>query len=80
MARQLPVQGAASHIYLACRDDRRAEAAKLDLETSTGKRVFSVVRMDLSDKQSVLSALTDLPRIYGLVMKAGGMGGPIREP
>ena len=75
VARQLAVQGAASRIYLACRDDRRAEVAKRDLETSTGKRVFSVVRIDLSDKQSVQSALTDLPALDGLVMNAGGMGG-----
>ena len=41
----------------------------------TGKRVFSVVRMDLSDKRSVQSALTDLPALHGVVMNAGGMGG-----
>jgi len=76
VARQLAVQGAASRIYLACRDDRRAEAAKKDLERSTGKLVFSVIRMDLSDKRSVRSALKDLPALDGLVMNAGGMGGP----
>jgi len=76
VARQLAVQGAASRIYLACRDDRRAQAAKLDLEKSTGKRVFTVVRMDLSDKESVRATLKELPSIDGLVMNAGGMGGP----
>lgn len=75
VARQLAVQGAASRIYLACRDSRRAEAAKQDLETSTGKRVFTVVRMDVSDRQSVRLAMTDLPALDGLVMNAGGMGG-----
>ena len=75
VARQLAVQGDASRIYLACRDERRAEAAKLDLETLTGKRVFTVIRMDLSDTPSVRAALEGLPALDGLVMNAGGMGG-----
>ena len=76
VARQLAVGGGYAKIYMACRDQRRAIAAKNDLERATGKKVFETVLMDVSDLACVLAALKSLDRpIDVLIMNAGGMGG-----
>jgi len=75
-ARQLALQDGTERIYLACRNKERAKAAKLSLEELTGKRIFEIVLMDVSNMDSVRSAVASLNEpIEALVMNAGGMGG-----
>jgi NAD(P)-dependent dehydrogenase (short-subunit alcohol dehydrogenase family) len=76
VARQLALRDDIGRIYLACRNPSRAQAAKAELEAATGRPVFDIVIMDVSDPESVRAAL---PAIDGpldaLVMNAGGSGG-----
>ena len=75
-ARQLALQDGIEKIYLGCRNEERAKAAKLWLEESTGKSIFEIVLMDVSNLDSVRSAVESLNEpIEALVMIAGGMGG-----
>ena len=75
-ARQLALMDETEKIYLACRNEARAKVAKLSLEESTGKSIFEIVLMDVSDINSVRSAVEGLSGpIDALVMNAGGMGG-----
>jgi NAD(P)-dependent dehydrogenase (short-subunit alcohol dehydrogenase family) len=79
VARQLAALETAERIYLACRNEERAAAAKADLEARTGKAIFEVVLMDVSDPSSVRAAIRSIRRpVDALVMNAGGIGG--REP
>ncbi|MFT5143122.1 MAG: NAD(P)-dependent dehydrogenase (short-subunit alcohol dehydrogenase family), partial [Thalassolituus oleivorans] len=76
-ARQLALQDGTEKVYLGCRSEAKAKAAKRSLEESTGKSIFEIVLMDVSDLSSVRSAVSSLDGpIDGLVMNAGGMGGP----
>ena len=77
VARQLAERDEFDTIYLACRNDAKAQAARADLERVTGKSVFTTVRMDVSDPDSVRSAidLIDTP-VRAVVLNAGGSGGP----
>ncbi len=76
MARLLALTGEYRRIYLACRNEQKAEAAKQSLEEATGKAVFQVVSMDVSDPASVRAALSSLDEgVDDLVMNAGGTGG-----
>jgi len=78
-ARQLAMIAGTEKIYLACRNKDRAKAAKKDLEETTGKSIFEIVIMDVSNPDSVRSAVKALDGpIDALVMNAGGMGG--KEP
>ena len=75
-ARQLAMINGTEKIYLACRNLTKAEEAKQSLEKSTGKSIFEVVIMDVSDVNSVRSAVAGLKEpIDALIMNAGGMGG-----
>ena len=75
-ARQLALQDGIEKLYLACRNEERAKAAKLSLEESTKRSVFEIVLMDVSNLDSVRSAVGSLSQpIDALVMNAGGMGG-----
>lgn len=75
-ARQLALQPGVQKIYLACRNESKAKAAKSSLEQSTGKSVFEVVLLDVSNLDSVKSAIESIQEpIDALVMNAGGMGG-----
>lgn len=75
-ARQLALQDGMQKIYLACRNEAKAEAAKADLEQVTGMRIFEIVRLDVSNLDSVRSALGQLPEaIDAVVLNAGGIGG-----
>jgi NAD(P)-dependent dehydrogenase (short-subunit alcohol dehydrogenase family) len=63
-------------IYLGCRNEEKAKAAKLELEESTGKSVFEIVLIDVSNLDAVKSAVKSLNEpIDALVMNAGGAGG-----
>ena len=76
VARQLALRPGAEKIYLACRNEQKAQAAKQELERETKKTIFEIVLMDASDVSTVRSAIKSLPGpIDGLVMNAGGAGG-----
>ena len=72
-ARQLASVKGIEKIYMGCRNQKKAEAAKKDLEKSTGKKIFEIVIMDTSDQDSVRKAVESLEAIDGLVMNAGGI-------
>jgi len=75
-ARQLAFVDGTEKIYLACRNPKKADAAKMDLERSTGRTIFEIVIMDVSDIKSVKSAVRSINQpIDALIMNAGGMGG-----
>lgn len=71
-ARQLAAVDGIEKIYLGCRNPARAAAAKLDLESETGKKIFEVVLIDTTDLQSVRKAVDTVDPIDALVMNAGG--------
>jgi NAD(P)-dependent dehydrogenase (short-subunit alcohol dehydrogenase family) len=76
IARQLATRAETAHIYLACRNHDRAAKAKGELEAETGRRIFDIVLMDLSDPRSVRAGVAGIDgSIDELVMNAGGMGG-----
>lgn len=75
-ARQLANQDGIEKILLGCRNLDKAKAAKLDLEQSTGKSIFEIILIDVSNLNSVRSAVELLnDPIEALVMNAGGAGG-----
>lgn len=61
-------------VYFACRSEAKARIAKEELERATGKSVFKVVFVDVSDVSGGRSAVQSLEPIDALVMNAGGMG------
>src|SRR5271166_3062970 len=76
IARQLASRPEIARIYLACRNQDRASAAKADLEAGTGRRIFDIVLMDVADPGSVRAGVAGIGgSIDALVMNAGGMGG-----
>ncbi len=76
IARQLATLPATARVYLACRNQDRAATAKVELEAETGRRIFDIVLMDVSDPRSVRAGLADIDgSVDALVMNAGGMGG-----
>ncbi|MBL4586138.1 MAG: SDR family NAD(P)-dependent oxidoreductase [Flavobacteriales bacterium] len=75
-ARQIALLSETEKVYLGCRNPQRAEAAKKELEATTGRNIFEIVKIDVSDLESVRTAVASLSEpIEGLVMNAGGMGG-----
>lgn len=75
-ARQLAMISGTEKIYLACRNHTKAQEAKQSLEKSTGKKFFEIILMDVSNPNSVKSAISSLKEpIDALIMNAGGMGG-----
>ena len=76
VARQLALSGQYGKIILACRNRSKADLAKKELQTATGKEIFAITVMDVSDPASVRTALAALEApIDDLVMNAGGSGG-----
>ena len=76
VARQMALRNGVERVYLACRNEAKAKVAKQELEQKTGKSVFKIVLMDVSDVSAVQSSLQTLQEpIDGLVMNAGGTGG-----
>ena len=76
IARQLASRPEIARIYLACRNRERATAAKAELEAKTGRRIFDIVLMDVSEPGSVRAGLAAIDgSIDAVVMNAGGMGG-----
>ena len=77
VARQLALRDDVATVYLACRNPARAETAKKDLEAGTGRSIFQIVEMDVSDLDSVRAAVAALTApLDAVVMNAGGNGGP----
>ena len=77
VARQLAVTGDFDKIYLACRNTDNGQSAAADLEHLTGRSIFAVVQMNLTDLDSVRTALSTLDGpLHSVVMNAGGTGGP----
>ena len=75
-ARQLAMKDETKKIYLACRNLTRAQEAKQSLEKSTGRSIFEIMIMDVSNPDSVRSAVAELNEpVDALIMNAGGMGG-----
>jgi NAD(P)-dependent dehydrogenase (short-subunit alcohol dehydrogenase family) len=78
-ARQLALQKGIATVYLACRNRTKAEAAKSALERETGRNIFEIVLMDVTDPASVRAAVAELSTpIDAVILNAGGTGG--RQP
>jgi NAD(P)-dependent dehydrogenase (short-subunit alcohol dehydrogenase family) len=76
VARQLALRPEMARIYLACRNQDRATAAKAELEAATGRSIFDIVLMDVADLSSVRAGLAAINGpLDALVMNAGGVGG-----
>lgn len=79
-ARQLALKNETKKIYLACRNPEKAKAAKKELEEATGKSIFEILLMDVSNPGSVKEAVSNLNEpIDALIMNAGGTGGKSPE-
>lgn len=75
-ARQVALMKDTEKVYLACRNEKKAIAAKKELEEQTGKKIFEIIIMDVSNPDSVRNAVKQLNEpIDALVMNAGGIGG-----
>ncbi len=75
-ARQLALQDGVQKIYLVCRNETKALAAKAELESRTGRSIFEIVLMDMMDLDSVRAAVATLDHpIDAVVLNAGGTGG-----
>jgi NAD(P)-dependent dehydrogenase (short-subunit alcohol dehydrogenase family) len=76
VARQLALRPEMARIYLACRNQDRATAAKAELEAATGRSIFDIILMDVADLGSVREGLAAINgSLDALVMNAGGVGG-----
>jgi NAD(P)-dependent dehydrogenase (short-subunit alcohol dehydrogenase family) len=63
-------------IYLGCRNEEKAAAAKAELEMSTGKKIFEFVRIDTSNLDTVHAAVESIQGpVDGVILNAGGAGG-----
>ncbi|REL30457.1 SDR family NAD(P)-dependent oxidoreductase [Thalassotalea euphylliae] len=75
-AKQLAAKPDIEKIYLGCRNKEKAKAAQTELAASTGRNIFEILLIDVSDLNSVRQAVKRLPEsIDALVMNAGGTGG-----
>ena len=75
VARQLALRPDFARVYLACRNEDKATAAKADLEAATGRTIFDIVLMDVTDLDSVRAGVDGIDgSIDALVMNAGVIG------
>jgi len=75
-AKQLAMRRGIEKIYLACRNLEKAEAAKAALVAETGRDIFEIVIMDVSDPRSVKQAVAELTSaVDAVILNAGGTGG-----
>ncbi len=76
VARQMALRQGVERVYLACRNETKARAARQELERKTGKSCFHILLMDVSDPASVRSGMREVVGpVDALVMNAGGSGG-----
>ncbi|MEM9078748.1 MAG: SDR family NAD(P)-dependent oxidoreductase [Bacteroidota bacterium] len=79
-ARQLALLQETETIYLACRNPQKAEIAKQELIEATGRDIFEIVILDVSQPDTVKQAVSELPQaIDALILNAGGTGGKTPE-
>src|SRR6201996_7087080 len=75
VARQLALRPEMARIYMACRNQERATAAKAELEGATGQRIFDIVLMDVANLDSVRAGLAAMDgSVDAVVMNAGVIG------
>ena len=71
-ARQLGLNPNIKKIYLFCRNYENAIEAKIDLEKTTGRKVFTIISINLSDFSSVKNSVTKLEdSVDAIIMNAG---------
>ena len=76
VARQLALLNETEKVYLGCRNQTKAEAAKKELEAETARNIFEILLLDVSSPESVKQAVAQLKEpVDALIMNAGGMGG-----
>ncbi len=72
VARQLASRPDFKRIYLGCRNQDRATAAKAELEAATGRFIFDIILTDVADLDSVRAGLAAINgSLDALVMNAG---------
>lgn len=75
-ARQFAQREGIDKVILACRNKTRAEEALSKLEKLTGKNIFEILIVDVSDLESCRKAAEELnTKVDGIVLNAGGAGG-----
>ena len=75
-ARQLGLLKETEKVILACRNPKKAEIAKAELEAATGRNIFEILIMDVSNIESVRKAVASMKEpVDAIIMNAGGMGG-----
>lgn len=76
VARQLALINETEKIYLGCRNAQKADEAKKELENLTGRAIFEVVIIDVSNIASVRTAVSGMKQsVDALILNAGGQGG-----
>lgn len=81
VARQLAAHDEIGRVVLACRNGAKAEAARAELASSTGRAIYDVIVLDTTDIASVRTAAKSLTEpVDAVLMNAGGVGGeePLR--
>ncbi|MFD2166093.1 SDR family NAD(P)-dependent oxidoreductase [Thalassotalea euphylliae] len=75
-AKQLAMEPGIKKVYLGCRNLDKAKSALIELQNTTGKDIFEIINIDVSNLNSVRDAVNVLPEpIDALIMNAGGTGG-----
>ena len=75
-ARQLALQKGVEKIILGCRNLEKAKAAQKSLEAETGRKIFEILILDVSNKTSVRNAVASLSApVDAVILNAGGTGG-----
>ena len=76
VARQLALHEDVDTIYLACRNETKAHAARDDLHRITGRSIFEILTLDTTDLDSVRAAAAAIPTpLRAVLLNAGGSGG-----
>ena len=79
-ARQLALIPDTEKIILACRNREKAAIARAELEELTGRSVFEILIMDVSDSDSVRKAVKQIKEpVDAVILNAGGVGGKSPE-
>ena len=75
-ARQFALKDSVKKIYLACRNEAKALAAKTELEAETGRSIFEILLIDVMNLTAVRKAAANLKEpVDTVILNAGGTGG-----
>ncbi len=75
-ARQFASHKDVEKIYLGCRNPVKAQEAKAALQSETGRDIFDIMLIDVSDPNSVRNAVAQMKApVDAVVLNAGGTGG-----